>query len=203
MAEGAAEGRVRLGVPDDLVSTYLVPVLKAYSEAFPRVEVSLVCGSSPELAAALAAGQADLALVEEQVGEATGECLSVERLVWVSARGGVAPSRRPLPVSLAADTCAFRPAVLEALREHDLRWRTVFEGSLAATTATVQADLAVTAWLASIVPPGLDILPAGSGLPELPHYAISLRLPPGGTGIAGMGLARCIRDGLMRRRQAP
>ncbi|RWE24438.1 LysR family transcriptional regulator, partial [Mesorhizobium sp.] len=47
-------GQVRLGVPYDLVGTLLQPVLKAYAEAFPQVEISLVCASSPELAAALA-----------------------------------------------------------------------------------------------------------------------------------------------------
>jgi hypothetical protein len=186
-------------VPDDLVSTHLAPVLTAYAAAFPRVEVSLVCSASPALAAAVAAGQADLALVEERADAAVGECLSVERLVWVGARAGAAHLRRPLPVSLAGDTCAFRPAVLDALRERDLAWRTVFEGGLAATTATVRADLAVTAWLASTVTPGFDILPADSGLPVLPHFAISLHLPPGGAGAAATGLARCIRDGLAWR----
>jgi hypothetical protein len=121
----------------------------------------------------------------------------VERLVWTGARAGMAYLRRPLPVSLAGDTCAFRPAVLDALRGQDVAWRTVFEGGLAATTATVRADLAVTAWLASTVTPGFDIVPAGSGLPVLPHFAISLHLP-GGAGTAALGLARCIREGLAR-----
>lgn len=202
MTDGAVEGRVRLGVPDDLVGTHLAPVLKAYVEAFSRVEVSLACGSSPELIAALAAGQADLAVAEEPTGPSMGECLVVERLVWVGAKAGAAHLRRPLPVSMVADTCAFRPAVLSALRERDLAWKTVFEGGLAATTATVLADLAVTAWLASTVPPGFRILPAGSGLPELPSFAINLHLPSGGTGAAASGLARCIRDGFAQRRHA-
>ena len=202
MTGGAVEGRVRLGVPDDLAGTHFAPVLKAYAEAFPRVELSLACGSSPELAAALAAGQVDLAVVEEPVGPSTGECLAVEQLVWVGARAGAAYTKRPLPVSVASDTCAFRPVVLSVLREHDLAWRMVFEGGVAATTATVRADLAVAAWLASAVPPGCCVLPASSGLPELPSFAINLHLPSGGTGAAVAGLARCIRDGLAQQRRA-
>jgi hypothetical protein len=43
--------------------------------------------------------------------------------------------------------------VLTALDEPVLAWRSVFEkGSIEATTATVRADLAITAWLASTVP---------------------------------------------------
>ncbi len=198
----AVEGRVRLGVPPDLVGTHLAFLLKAYADAFPRVDVSLLCGPSTELARALAEGQVDLAVIEEEVGRSAGECLCVERLVWAGAKAGAAHLKRPLPLSMVADTCAFRPAVLAALGENGLAWRTVFEnGSMEATVATVRADLAVSAWLASTVPPGLDILLDGSGLPELPCFAVNLHGPRHPTGAAAE-LARCLRDGLVRNRQA-
>ena len=56
MTADAVEGQVRLGAPPDLVGSFLAAVLKTYADAFPRVEVTLVCGSSPELGKALAAG---------------------------------------------------------------------------------------------------------------------------------------------------
>ena len=203
MAGSAVAGKVRLGVPYDLVGTVLAPVLKAYANAYPQVEISLVCASSPELAAALAAGTIDLAVIEERVGPSAGECLAIDRLVWVGARGGVARAKRPLPVSMVADTCAFRPAVLSALKEHGLEWRTVFEnGNIDATTATVRSDLAVTTWLASTVPADLDILPFESGLPPLPNFSINLHPPGHGVGPAAREFARYIRDGLARRPQA-
>lgn len=196
-------GQVRLGVPYDLVGTLLAPVLKAYAEAYPQVEISLVCASSPELAAALAAGTIDLAVIEERVGPTSGECLAIDRLVWVGARGGAARAKRPLPVSIVADTCAFRPVVLSALNEHGLEWRSVFEnGNIDATTATVRSDLAVTTWLASTVPADLDILPFDAGLPPLPNFAINLHLPRHGVGTAAQEFARHIREGLARRLQA-
>ena len=172
MAGTAVAGQVRLGVPYDLVGTLLAPVLKTYAETYPQVEISLVCASSPELTAALAAGTIDLAVIEERVGPSAGECLAIDRLVWVGAKGGVARAKRPLPVSIVADTCAFRPAVLSALSEHGLEWRTVFEnGNIDATTATVRSDLAVTTWLASTVPADLDISGRWmSGLPPLPNF---------------------------------
>ncbi|RUZ80663.1 LysR family transcriptional regulator [Mesorhizobium sp. M7A.F.Ca.US.006.01.1.1] len=200
MAGTPVAGQVRLGVPYDLVGTLLAPVLKTYAETYPQVEISLVCGSSPELTAALAAGTIDLAVIEERVGPTAGECLAIDRLVWVGAKGGVARAKRPLPVSIVADTCAFRPAVLAALGEHGLEWRTVFEnGNIDATTATVRSDLAVTTWLASTVPADLDILPSESGLPPLPNFAINLHLPRHGVGPAAQEFARHIRDGLARR----
>jgi DNA-binding transcriptional LysR family regulator len=200
MAGSAVTGKVGLGVPYDLVGTLLAPVLKAYAEAYPQVEISLLCAASPDLTAALAAGTIDLAVIEERVGPTAGECLAIDRLVWVGAKGGVARAKRPLPVSIVADTCAFRPVVLAALNEQGLEWRTVFEnGNIDATTATVRSDLAVTAWLASTVPADLDILPFDSGLPPLPNFAINLHLPKYGAAPAAQEFARYIRDGLVRR----
>lgn len=200
MAGTDVAGQVRLGVPYDLVGTLLAPVLKAYAETYPQVEISLLCAASPDLAAALAAGTIDLAVIEERVGPSAGECLAIDRLVWVGAKGGVARAKRPLPVSIVADTCAFRPVVLAALNDHGLEWRTVFEnGNIDATTATVRSDLAVTTWLASTVPTDLDILPSDSGLPPLPNFSINLHLPKYGAAPAAQEFARYIRDGLARR----
>src|SRR5690606_33231335 len=112
MSDKAIMGHVRLGVPYDLVGTTLAPAIKSYAEAWPQVEMSLVCASSPELAEKLATGEIDLAVIEEPVGANTaGECLVIARLVWSGARGGTAHLKRPLPISMVADTCAFRPAV--------------------------------------------------------------------------------------------
>lgn len=202
MAPGAVAGRVRLGVPYDLVGTALAPALRSYAEACPQVELSLHCAASPELAAALEAGTLDLAVIEEPAGSAGGECLAVEPLVWVGARAGAAHRKSPLPVSMVADTCAFRPAVLAALEGQDRAWRTVFEnGSIDATTATVRTDLAVTAWLACTVPTDLEILGPEAGLPALPSFAITLHRPRRGTGAATEALARHLREQMLRRPQ--
>ena len=203
MTAGMVEGQVRLGVPPDLVGSHLAPVLRAYADAFPKVELSLVCAPSLELVEALATGRIDLAVVEEPTGPSAGECLSIERLVWVGAKAGTAHLKRPLPVSLVAGTCAFRPAVLAALARHGMRWRTVFEnGSMEAALATVRADMAVSAWLASATPPDLDILPVRLGLPDLPAFAINLHLPRHHAGAAATKLAQHIRDRLARHRHA-
>ncbi len=206
MTARVVEGRVRLGAPYDLVGPCLAPILKAYAEEYPLVEITLVCAASPDLLTATAQGEIDLALIEEPLGETLGptrgECLMIDRLVWVGAKAGTAHLKAPLPVSMVAETCAFRPAVLDALRARNLDWRTMFEsGSLDATTATVRSDLAVTAWLASTVPADLDILSPEAGLPELPSFAVNLHSANGHLPPAAVELARHIRGALTRPRQ--
>ena len=200
---GTIDGPVRLGVPYHLVGACLAPVLKSYAGACPHVELSLDCGSSDELERRLAGGRLDLAVLEEPVATATGECLAVDRLVWAGAKGGTAHARTPLPVSMVAETCAFRPAVLAALERQHRDWRTMFEnGSLDATLATVRMDLAVSAWLASTVPADLDVLPPETGLPDLPSFAITLHLPDRPSTPAASELARHIRTALAPHRQS-
>lgn len=198
MAKRPLEGKLRLGVPYDLIGTCFPSIFKAFAETYPYVEISLMCGTSPELSAALASGSLDLAVTEETADKATGECLRVERLVWAGARGGTAHRKRPLPISMIAESCAFRPLVLHALRDTGMAWRTVFEsGSIEATTTTVRSDLAVTAWLASTVPADLDILGPGTDLPLLPNFAISLHVPANSVQ-AAREFAQFVREGMLR-----
>ena len=101
MTESTVRGGVRLGVPYDLVGATLAPVLKSYAERHPQVEISLVCASSPELLEELGKGTIDLCVAEEPYGTSQGECLAVERLVWVGAKAGNA-HRKVLPASRQA-----------------------------------------------------------------------------------------------------
>lgn len=203
MAGGSVSGKVRLGLPYDLVEPCIAPVIKAYAAAYPQVDISLTCAASPELISSLAAGALDLAVVEEPQGPSDGECLAVERLVWVGARNGGAYLKTPLPVSMVADTCAFRPAVLTALAEQERAWRTVFEnGNIEATTATVRADLAVTAWLVSTVPSDLEILGPDKAPTELPLFAINLHMPKGSLARPAVEMARYLRESFARLKHA-
>lgn len=192
-------GQIRLGVPYDLVGTYLPGVLRAFSRAHPRVEITLVCKSSPVLKAMLLAGEVDLAVVEEPVPAGDGELLATDRLVWVGARGGEAHHKRPLPVA-SCESCAFRPAIFEALRTADIPFRVVTESvNIDAASATVQTDLAVVGSLASTVPDGMTVLDNHAGLPNLPAFSITLYLPRTEASPAVTALARGVRDAFVGR----
>lgn len=199
MAHTTAAGKVRLGVPYDLVGTCIAPILRSYGAQHPLVEIGLMCAASPDLLDAVTTGAIDLAIVEEPIGPSAGECLSIERLVWVGAKDGRAHLKQPLPISIVADTCAFRPALLDALSAHGRAWRAVFDhGNLDATAAAVRADLTVSAWLASTVPPDLHILSVRDGLPELPAFAINLHRPAHALSPVVQAFAEHMRDGLSR-----
>lgn len=194
------EGEVRIGVPDDLVMTFMPTVLKSFNNAWPQVEVSLICGSSPKLLEMLNAGEIDLTLTTESHCGPRGERLLRDRLVWVGAKNGQAHLQRPLPVSLGSANCAFRPTVIEALAKHERDWRLFCQnGHMEVLFATVEADLAVAALMLSTVPESLEILHDGQALPKLPPYFINLYLAPSGTNEVAGELARHIRSDFAAR----
>lgn len=195
MTTPAFEGEIKIGVPDDIVMPFMPSVLKSFNNAWPQVQVSLLCGSSPNLRAMLKAGDLDLTLTTEPVCGRHGEKLLQDRLVWVGAKNGQAHMQQPLPVSLGSATCAFRPSMIEILTRHDRNWRMFCQnGHMEAQMATVEADLAVTALLTSTVPESLEILDDVATLPDLPIYYINIYLPPTGASDIAVEFARQVRS---------
>jgi DNA-binding transcriptional LysR family regulator len=205
MAAPAFDGEVRLGVPYDLVARFLPKVLRRFDKRFPNVRVSLITSTSRLLLDALGRGELDLALATEASRPARAESLLVDRLVWVGAAGGDAWVRDPLPVSLGAETCAFRPYALAALAKWHRGWRPVSESnSLEPMVATLEADLAVAPMLTCAVPKGLVILSAAAGLPKLPLCHVNLYLPRNTQNDMATELASVLREEFdLRGRDTP
>jgi DNA-binding transcriptional LysR family regulator len=188
------EGEVRLGVPVDLISTYVPPILRRFNVAWPRVQVSLASKNSHDLLEDLETGAIDLALTTDEIGYPRGECLKTDALVWVGAPGGTAHRASPLPIAIGGKNCRFRPLALDAMRQAGLDWRVVLQvANQDAVNATVQAGLCVTVLLGETVPANLEALEGVASLPVLPKIAINLHLPKAGVSASTEELARHIR----------
>jgi DNA-binding transcriptional LysR family regulator len=174
------EGEVRLGVPYDIIANVVPPILRRFAKAQPRVRVSLVCEDSKIVRERLRSGGVDLALTTETECGRHGETLRTDRLVWVAVPGGDAHLRDPLPVSLGAPTCVFRPVAIEALGKVRRDWRAVCEVSrMEPVYAAIEAGLAVAPLLRSSVPDRFEVLGRAARLPVLPEFRINLYAPPG------------------------
>jgi DNA-binding transcriptional LysR family regulator len=188
------DGEVKLGVPHDLVSTYIPPVLRAFRQAHPRVRVSLFSSTTPKLLDLKQRGELDLTLTTEAMPAAAADLLLTDSLVWVGARGGAAWRRTPLPVAMGDETCAFRAHALEALRNANRTWHLMFQvGDTAPMQAMLEADMAVAPMLATVVPQNLEILKASDTLPALPVFYINLRTRRAGQNVLADTLAEQIR----------
>jgi DNA-binding transcriptional LysR family regulator len=204
MSAPAYQGEMRLGVPHDIVGPYLPPILNRFDRAWPRVRVSLKCTTTTQLLELLRKGAIDLTLTTEQRCGANGETLLEDDLVWAGARNGAAHERDPLPVSLGDEKCAFRPAVLKALRGTGRDWRPVCEvSSMEPLLASIEADLAIAPLLRTTVPRYLQIIDRDQRLPQLPKFLINMYLPPARQSEIAFELARHIRQEFQSRAYRP
>lgn len=199
MREVPFVGEVRLGVPPDIVAMLMPPILRAFSQAYPNVLVTLVSATSDVLAGQLERRDVDLAILTEAARGGQGEHLLTDRLTWVGARGGEAFRKRPLSVALGPEQSGFRQAAVKALTNAGVDWRPICQvGSLEPVFATLEADMAVAVFLSRTVPDWLEPV-AVEHLPPLPPFHVNLRLPAAGSEPVAAAIAQHIRDGFLRR----
>lgn len=179
-------GRLRLGLPEELMESVFPRVLADFTQAYPRVELSVRCDLSVRLAKALESGELDLVIAKrvpsdgEPDGTSDWRLLRREPLVWFSGAGSNAVDQRPLPLALFHEGCVFRMAAVSALASAAIAWRTAFSGSsFTALRHAVAAGLAVTPLPRSLATVGLVELQ--QTLPALPEAQLTTRLAPGPT----------------------
>jgi len=178
-AQPGLAGRLRVGVPEELMEGVFPDVMAAFARACPRVELSVRCDISVRLAAAVEAGELDLALVK-RVGGAAPEAgvLRREPLTWFVGAGSDAHRRTPLPVAVFHEGCVFRVAALAALAREQRPWQLSFVGNgFTGIRHAVAAGLAVTPLPRSLAAPGL--VEVRHDLPELPMAELVTCFPGG------------------------
>jgi DNA-binding transcriptional LysR family regulator len=196
------EGEVRLGVPHDIITPFIPPILKSFNQHWPRARVILVCQSTEKLLKLMDNRELDLTLTTEAHPGESGELLLPDELVWVGAKGGEAVRRRPLPVTFGDSTCRFRGPATRALGDAGLDWHLTCETSdFNPYCATISADLAVAPMLTLTVPKDLQVLGKAEGLPPLPIFYINMRLQSEPCRIT-QEMARFIRAGFAKPYQA-
>jgi DNA-binding transcriptional LysR family regulator len=187
-------GSVRLGIPDDYAESFLAEIVARFNRRHPLVEVSVVCEASTELAAQVAVGALELALVTDHEGINGLELLREEPLVWVAAERFRLEEGAPIPLALGSATCIWRRATETALTASPgLTRARFFSKNFTAIGTVVRAGLAATILPASMVGPGLRLLGRDEGLPELPLTRMGLIHAPGRPTEEASALAEAIR----------
>ena len=200
MTAQEVSGEIRLGVPHDIVSVYLPPILRRYAQIRPNIRVVMIADTSRKLIAKMESSEVDLTLTTDLSPARGQNALSRQNLLWVGAENGQVHRRRPLPLSTGDETCAFLAVAVPVLRDAGIDWVKICEARYTpAVTATVEADLSVGMWMASSVPPGLTELGPESGLPPLPDFYVNLRMPAGGGNQSVKELAGHIREYFAQR----
>ncbi|MFG3344477.1 LysR substrate-binding domain-containing protein [Streptomyces sp. NPDC048018] len=172
-------GRLRFGASEDFVTTRLPEILEAFRREHPEVDLELTVELSGTLQARLEAGRLDLILAKRRGGEdgdAGGELVWQDVLVWIGAPRLRLDPERPVPLIVFPPPGITRARALEALQAQGRPWRIACtSSSLSANVAAARAGLGVMAHTRGLLPHGLVELPARAGLPELGAVDFVLR----------------------------
>jgi DNA-binding transcriptional LysR family regulator len=174
-SDAELSGRVRLGVPDDYADRYLPEIMARFSRVYPGAELTVVCAPSLDLIVQIDAGDIDLAIVTSCEAHRAAEVFRRERLWWVTSSRHSVHREEPLPLALGRATCMWRRSAIEHLgaigRSHRILYTSANSGAVA---AAVLAGLAVSVFPESGIRPGMRLLTAADGFPELPSCDIGL-----------------------------
>lgn len=168
------EGRIVLGVPDDIVYPVIPDLLRRMGHSHPRVQIELISSSTKRLKNQFSKGEVDVILTTEGGLDRGGETLSQVPLRWVGAQDGQARRHRPLRLAFCS-YCAFRENAIAALEAAGVPWEMAVESDNDRTIeATVAADLAVTASLEGHAAPQLSYCDSSDDLPDLGMQKINV-----------------------------
>jgi len=173
-------GVVRLGSPDDYGERVLPAVLKRFSQSHPSVAVDVIIDQSVNLRRRLAERELDITLftVCRNVPP-EAEILLTEPIVWGGARGGCAYLRKPLPVSVWEEGCAWRADALEALGRDGVEYRIAYMSAhTAGQRSAILADLAIAPLPRSFIGDEIVALGPEHGLPQLSNYTLAMIVAP-------------------------
>ena len=174
-SDAALSGRVRLGVPDDYADRYLPEIMARFSRAYPGVELSVLCEPSADLIERIDAHEIDLAIVTNCESRRIAETFRRERLLWVTSNRHATHLEERVPLALGRPSCTWRRMATEQLESVGRPYRLLYSSSNAgAVAAAVLAGLAISVLPESGLRPGMRVLSAAEGFPELPGCNIGL-----------------------------
>jgi DNA-binding transcriptional LysR family regulator len=168
-------GRVRLGLPDDYADRYLPEIMARFSRAYPGVELTVLCQPSIDLVELTDRNELDLAIITDCGSSRASEVFRRERLLWVTSSRHSTHLEEPLPLALGRTSCGWRRAAIECLetmgRPHHVAYTSA---NASAVASAVLSGLAISICPESGLRPGMRVLSAADGFPELPACRVGL-----------------------------
>src|SRR5690606_30595891 len=150
------EGQVRIGSPDDYADRFLPEIMGRFARSNPRVELSVVCEPTINLAELVRRGQLDIALVTQCEDVRPAEIVRHEPLLWVTSANHWVHEEGVLPMAFGRPTCQWRRSACDVLAQMNREYRVLFTSwSATVIIAAVLSGLAVSVLPECALRPGM------------------------------------------------
>jgi DNA-binding transcriptional LysR family regulator len=173
--QGLEVGSVRLAAPEYYDLKVLASLLAHFARRYPQVKLEVKIALGPDIEAAIAAGDVDVAILNYELNQTSGPALDQDNRVWAAAADFRHSPDKPLPLVLFPNYCGWRKLATNLLDQHGIAWTVALSsGSVAGLVAGIEAGLGV-----SILPEKAlagSLLNVGGlyGLPDLPPFEYRL-----------------------------
>lgn len=175
----AVSQTLRLGLPEDFVSSLATPMLAAFMRDHPGIRLEVTSGLSRILKQAYDMGEFDLILVKQRPGVAGSVMRWPEPLCWIESAAHAMAEADPLPLIAFPPEGLYRSDMTEALDSRGRRWHIVYtSSSLASIQRAVAVGLGISLLPRRTVLPEHRILSEEAGLPALSPMEIAIHYRP-------------------------
>lgn len=175
LTRSAFEGNLRVGVSEEFADARLLRELQEVAAQYPGLQITVQVGIPGSLLALMKLGELDVVVGSLCESSEPGLALWQEPLVWAWSAQPLTTLPTPLPLALFPEPCPYREAALSRLAQAGIAQRTAMLcASYAALHAAALAGFAIAPIARSQLVPGLTILGAEHGLPELPDAEFRL-----------------------------
>lgn len=173
------QGRLRIGMSDDLALTRLPQILRDFRRAHPQVDLDLTVDQSGTLHRRLENDRLDLFVGKRPRGEDRGQLVQRERMVWVGGGATSLDRTKPLPLVVYTAPSLGRSLMQSALERNDIAYRSACVcWGVNGLIAAVSAGIGISAMARSLIPVQLTRLGPQHRLPELGHIDLVLLTNP-------------------------
>jgi DNA-binding transcriptional LysR family regulator len=173
--DSSLEGQVRIGTPDDYADRFLPEIMGRFARSNPRVELSVVCEPTINLAELIRRGHLDIALVTQCDDVRPSEIVRKEPLLWVTSASHSVHQEEILPMAFGRPTCHWRRAATDTLHQMGREHRILFTSwSATVIIAAVLSGLAVSVLPECALRPGMRVLGEADGFGPLPDIKIGI-----------------------------
>lgn len=171
----AAEGLVRLGMPDDYIGFFGEALIKRFGPASRNIQIDLQCRFTGTLRQMIDNRELDLAVITQDPDNPSGTFLRHERQFWCTGPNANPENEPCLQLALFSEECPARSTVLGLLEKSGRPWTIAYQAShLAGVQLATASGKLLTVLPEPAIPTNWRRLGPAEGLPELPPNALAL-----------------------------
>lgn len=170
-------GFVRIGVPEDIASSFIAPILSKFKKKYPKIQFSVMSGMSKKLWEKFQAGDLDIVLVKQRKGETTGLASWKEPLNWIDKLSANNFEQKIIPLVVFSEGGLYRNEIINYLDKNQKEWRISYESSsLAGVISAVNIGFGITLLPKRLVLKEHKILTAKQGFYSVEEFELVLHI---------------------------